>query len=111
MKYKCPGIDLCGDCSVSCVTYKLIIGRKGDGNIYRPRNFHQRMAGLLSYVDEKRRLVWSECIMPVAMKDGTRAVRLSSKLEKGEPDIYAQCMRIAEEEELTIIDCPPEYWP
>lgn len=108
---QCSGIGLCGNCAVPCITYKLIVGKTGDGLIARPRNWWQRIAGLMLQLDHTNRQHYNTCIMPLFMEDQTRAVRISSKLEKGLPEIYKQCFIIADMMDLHIMDCPTEYLP
>lgn len=82
----------------------LIVGRNGDGTKFRPTEWSQRIAGLVSHFQENH-LTYSACVQPEILMDGTRAVRLDSKLKTGAPEIFEQIMSFVRENGLTIRPC------
>lgn len=82
----------------------LIVGTNKDGSRFRPTEWSQRLAGLVSHFQAKH-LTYSACVQPEILEDGTRAVRLDSKLRIGAPEIFDQIMSFVEEHGLTVMPC------
>ncbi|MBD3609812.1 MAG: DUF3579 domain-containing protein [Gammaproteobacteria bacterium] len=80
----------------------LIQGINKAGKRFRPSDWAERLSSLhASFVGG--RLQYSALLYPV-VRNGIKCIQMSSQLKLEAPDIYAQVMEFAQDNDLNIID-------
>jgi len=84
------------------VTHGFIIeGIREDGAVFRPGDWIERLASLMSTFGPDRRLSYSPLVQPCVIQ-GQRCLVISPNLEQKQPQIYQQIMKFARDNQLRI---------
>ena len=80
----------------------IIHGVTDSGEVFRPRDWAERMSGKLSTFS-KHRIRYSPMLQP-SMREGEKCVILDPKLENTNPELYASILRFAKNNKLQITE-------
>lgn len=78
----------------------IIHGVKASGEIFRPRDWAERMSGRLSTF-HKHRIRYSPLLQPT-VRDGAKCVILSAELADSHPALYQSILEFAKANQLRI---------
>ncbi len=86
----------------------IIRGVTSNGKTFRPSDWAERLAGILSTFDEDNRLGYSPCVRPTTF-DGIRCVIVSKRLKQLDERAYNFVLGFGRENDLIIEDgdAPP----
>lgn len=88
-----------------CNPYEIIIqGKTVNGREFRPSDWAERLAGILSSFSGDHRLSYAPYVRPMVM-DNIRCVAIDKQLEKIDPRVYAFLMSFADDNDLCVLDC------
>lgn len=88
-----------------CNPYEIVIqGITSEGRTFRPSDWAERLAGILSSFDTHQKLSYHAFVRPM-MLDSVRCVAVDKKLEKIHPQIFHFLMDFAKDNDLRIVDC------
>lgn len=88
-----------------CNPYEVIIqGLTSDGKTFRPSDWAERLAGILSSFGCDQKLAYHAYVRPL-MLDSIRCVAIDKKLEKIDPRVYLFLMSFAKDNDLRVVDC------
>jgi hypothetical protein len=89
----------------------IIRGITTTGRTFRPSDWAERLAGILSTFDEDNRLGYSPCVRPITL-DGTKCVIVSKRLKEIDDRAYNFLLGFGRENDLVIEDGddqPPQH--
>lgn len=78
----------------------IIHGVKASGEVFRPRDWAERMSGRLSTF-HKHRIRYSPLLQPT-VRDGAKCVILSGELAESHPALYQSILEFAKANQLRI---------
>lgn len=88
-----------------CNPYEIVIqGITNAGATFRPSDWAERLAGVMSSFDEGNRLAYHEYVRPM-MLEGVRCVAVDKKVEHTYPAVYQFLMDFAKDNNLRVVDC------
>jgi hypothetical protein len=79
----------------------IIEGICEDGAAFRPSDWTERLAALMSTFGPDRRLSYSPLVQPCLIQ-GQRCLVIARDLEQKQPEIYSQIMKFAQDNQLRI---------
>jgi len=80
----------------------VIIGRTSDGKTFRPSDWADRLASVLSSVGHDNRLRYSTQLCPVT-REGIRCVIIQRILEQEDPRMFKFLLDFAQENDLEVL--------
>lgn len=80
----------------------VIIGRTSDGRTFRPSDWADRLASVLSSVGHDNRLRYSTQLCPVT-REGIRCVIIQRILEQEDPRMFKFLLDFAQENDLEVL--------
>lgn len=89
----------------------IIRGITTSGRTFRPSDWAERLAGILSTFDEDNRLGYSPCVRPTTL-DGIKCVIISKRLKEIDERAYNFLLGFGRENDLVIEDGdahPPQH--
>ncbi|WP_373747414.1 GNAT family N-acetyltransferase [Neisseria dentiae] len=88
-----------------CNPYEVVIhGTTGNGKVFRPSDWAERLCGILSSFDKGNRLSYHEWVRPILV-DKVRCVAVDKKLEEINPPMFRFLMDFAADNDLRVMDC------
>jgi hypothetical protein len=81
----------------------LIRGITTSGRTFRPSDWAERLAGILSTFNEDNRLGYSPCVRPTTV-DGVRCVLISKRLKELDERAYNFLLGFGRENDLVVED-------
>jgi hypothetical protein len=88
-----------------CNPYEIIIqGKTSTGETFRPSDWSERLAGILSSFDESNHLSYHAYLRPLLL-DQVRSVAIDKQLKTINPNVFAFLMDFAHDNDLRVIDC------
>lgn len=88
-----------------CNPYEIVIhGTTGNGKVFRPSDWAERLCGILSSFDKGNRLSYHEWVRPILV-DKVRCVAVDKKLEEINPPMFRFLMDFAADNDLRVMDC------
>lgn len=88
-----------------CNPYEIVIhGTTGNGKVFRPSDWAERLCGILSSFDKGHRLSYHEWVRPILV-DKVRCVAVDKKLEEINPPMFRFLMDFAADNDLRVMDC------
>lgn len=88
-----------------CNPHEIIIhGTTGNGKVFRPSDWAERLSGILSSFDKGHRLSYDEFVRPVLI-DKVRCVAIDRQLENINPPMFRFLMDFAADNDLRVLDC------
>lgn len=88
-----------------CNPYEIVIhGTTGNGKVFRPSDWAERLCGILSSFDKGNRLSYHEWVRPILV-DKIRCVAVDKKLEEINPPMFRFLMDFAADNDLRVMDC------
>jgi hypothetical protein len=81
----------------------LIRGITISGRTFRPSDWAERLAGILSTFDEDNRLGYSPCVKPTTL-DGVKCVTISKRLKEIDERAYNFVLGFGRDNDLIIED-------
>lgn len=81
----------------------IIRGVTTSGKTFRPSDWAERLAGILSTFDEDNRLGYSPCVRPTTI-DGIRCVIVSKRLKELDERAYNFVLGFGRENDLVLED-------
>lgn len=88
-----------------CNPYEVIIqGMTRHGREFRPSDWAERLAGILSSFGTDQKLSYAPYVRPMVMEN-IRCVAVDKQLEKVDPRVYSFLMSFAKDNDLRVIDC------
>jgi hypothetical protein len=81
----------------------IIRGITTSGRTFRPSDWAERLAGILSTFDEDNRLGYSPCVKPTTL-DGVKCVVVSKRLKELDERAYNFLLGFGRENDLAIED-------
>ncbi|MBF0803933.1 MULTISPECIES: GNAT family N-acetyltransferase [Neisseria] len=88
-----------------CNPYEIVIhGTTGNGKVFRPSDWAERLCGILSSFDKGHRLSYHEWVRPILV-DKIRCVAVDKKLEEINPPMFRFLMDFAADNDLRVMDC------
>ncbi|MDO4907433.1 GNAT family N-acetyltransferase [Neisseria sp.] len=82
----------------------VIHGTTGNGKVFRPSDWAERLCGILSSFDKGNRLSYHEWVRPILV-DKVRCVAVDKKLEEINPPMFRFLMDFAADNDLRVMDC------
>lgn len=82
----------------------VIHGTTGNGKVFRPSDWAERLCGILSSFDKGNRLSYHEWVRPILV-DKVRCVAVDKKLEEINPLMFRFLMDFAADNDLRVMDC------
>ncbi len=79
----------------------IIEGVREDGAVFRPGDWIERLASLMSTFGPDRRLSYSPLVQP-CMIQGQRCLVIAQDLQQKHPETYQQIMKFAQDNQLRI---------
>lgn len=79
----------------------VIRGQTSDGKTFRPSDWADRLAGLVSQVGHDNRLNYCPCVQPVT-RAGVRCVVINRSLEHEDSRVYQFLMGFARDNDLQV---------
>jgi hypothetical protein len=81
----------------------IILGVMLNGRAFRPSDWAERLAGIMSTFGGDEQLRYNPYVRPVTM-DGVRCVYVSPELAKSDPRAYQFLMDFAKDNDLQVLD-------
>ena len=81
----------------------VIRGQNAAGRTFRPSDWADRLAGLVSQVGNDNRLNYSPCVQPVT-RAGLRCVVISRALAQNDPPLFNFLMCFARDNNLEVVE-------
>ncbi|MEW5768788.1 MAG: DUF3579 domain-containing protein [Pseudomonadota bacterium] len=91
------------DTPATDVTEVVIRGQTSDGRTFRPSDWAERLAGLVSQVGHDNRLNYCPCVQPVT-RSGVRCVVINGSLSAMDHRIYEFLLDFARDNDLQVVD-------
>ncbi|WP_434777448.1 PhzF family phenazine biosynthesis isomerase [Neisseria sp. Ec49-e6-T10] len=81
----------------------VIQGINADGKRFRPSDWAERLAGVLSSFGEDHRLAYHRCVHPLIV-DGARSVLVDKALKEQNPAVFKFILDFAKDNDLRVVD-------
>lgn len=81
----------------------IIHGTTGNGKVFRPSDWAERLCGILSSFNKDNRLSYHEWVRPVLIEK-VRCVAVDAKLEEIQPSMFRFLMDFAADNDLRVMD-------
>ena len=91
------------DAATSLATEVVIRGVTSQGRTFRPSDWADRLAGLVSQVGSDHRLNYCPCVQPVT-RAGVRCVVINRSLEQQDSRMFRFLLDFARDNDLEVVD-------
>ena len=81
----------------------VIRGVNSKGRVFRPSDWAERLASVVSVFGKDNRLNYCPSVQPIS-RDGVRCVIISRSLEKSDPQVFRFLMEFASDNDLEVQD-------
>ena len=91
------------DAAAAQVAEVVIRGVTTQGRKFRPSDWADRLAGLVSQVGDDHRLNYCPCVQPIT-REGVRCVVISRSLEQQDARMFRFLMDFARDNDLEVVE-------